>query len=67
MSYLRKSVSKYFRKPKVHDVSELVAETPDITDEIEKVLLELNGELDLKPEEVKTVFYCLRNRNIRKN
>ena len=62
MSYLRKSIAKFFKKPKVYDVSDL-AEKNEITDEIEKVLWELNGKLGLEPNEIKAAVSSLKRRN----
>ena len=67
MSYLRKSISKYFRKPKTYDVSELVTDDLETVDEIEKVLLELNGKLGLKPDEIKAAVFSLRRRKYQKD
>ena len=66
MSYLRKSIARYFRKPQTYDVTEL-AETPETTDEIEKVLWELNGKLGLKPEEIRAAVSSLKRRNLSKD
>ena len=64
MSFLRKSIAKYFRPPQTHDVSEL-AEKPEITDEIEKALWELNGKLGLQPEEIKAAVSSLKKKKLR--
>jgi hypothetical protein len=64
MSFLKKSISKYFRPPLTHDVTEL-ANNPEITDEIEKVLWELNGKLGCKPEEIKAAVSSLKRKNLR--
>ena len=66
MSYFRKTIAKYFRKQQAYDVSEL-AENPEITDEIEKVLWELNGKLGLQPEEIKVAVKSLRKTNLLKD
>ena len=66
MSYLRKTIAKYFRKPQTYDLSEL-AEKPEITDEIEKVLWELNGKLGLKPEEIQTAIKSLKKTSFNKD
>jgi len=66
MSYLRKAISKYFRKPKTYDVTEL-AENPEITDEIEKVLLELNGKMGLESKEIEEAISSLKKRKNQKD
>jgi|TARA_R110001583_G_scaffold21333_9_gene81061 hypothetical protein len=63
MSFLKKSIAKYFRPPVTHDVSEL-AESPEMTDEIEKVLWELNGKLGLNAEEIKSAVFSLKKRKL---
>jgi len=59
---LREKIAKYFRKPKVYDVSDL-AEMPDVTNEIEKALWELNGKLGLDESEIRAAVSSLKKKN----
>jgi ADP-dependent phosphofructokinase/glucokinase len=58
-NFIRKSIAKYIRPAKVHDVTEL-AENKEITSEIEKALWELKGSLGLDHEEIAKAVSSLR-------
>ena len=59
MSFLRKSIAKYFRPPQTHDVTEL-AKKPDVDSEIEKALWELKDLMGLDTEEIENSIYSMR-------
>ena len=65
-NFIRKSIARYTKPIKTHDVAEL-AENDEITDEIEKALWELKGSLGLNHEEIAKAVSSLRPSRSRNN